>query len=105
MLEERQEGIVGPVQVLEHQHRGSVLGQVFQEGPPGCEVLLAGSLGSFQANQGAESLAEPWGIWVGIRDSRVDPLAGCLRRVGLQDPDLGFDDLAEGPERHGVPVG
>ena len=45
VVEEVQQSLVGPVQVLDHQHRRALLGQRLQEPPPGRERLLAAVAG------------------------------------------------------------
>jgi len=105
VLQEGQEGVVGPVQILEHEHTGAALGQGFQEPTPGGEVLLPGRGGSLQPDQGSQTLAEPWGVGMGLRDDGVDLDPGHVEGIGLEDPRLRLDDLPQGPEGDGVSIG
>ena len=41
ILDERDEALVGPVDVLEHHHERPLLGEPLEEAPPGREEILA----------------------------------------------------------------
>ncbi len=105
VLQEGEQRVVGPVQILEDEHRWVALGDRLQEPPPGGEVLLPPGLGSLHPEEGTQALAEPGGVGVGIGNGGVELGGGRLRGVGLQDPRLGLHDLPESPERDPVPVG
>ena len=92
------------MQVFEDEH-GRVGGrQGHQEPLPGGEVLLAGRLGGLQSDQGTKALPEPRRVGVVVCDHGIELGAGHGRRIGLHDPRLGLDDLAECPERDPFPV-
>ncbi len=41
MLEKREHRVIGPMQILEHQHGRALLGDLLQKAPPRREQLLA----------------------------------------------------------------
>jgi hypothetical protein len=60
VLQEGQHRRICPVQVLEYQHRGIVLGDQFQPAPPRREQLFAlRRAGCADPQQGQQALAEP----------------------------------------------
>jgi hypothetical protein len=112
MVQEIQQQLVGPVQVLHDQHGRTPLGQRLAEPPPGREGLVlavAGVLGrAGQADQRVQVPAHPGRLAL-VGDQVTDgPLQLGLRlvgRVGVQDPGLGLDDLAQRPQGHPLAVG
>ena len=105
VLEEREHRVVGPVQVLEHEHGGVLLGDVLEEPSPGGEQLLAlGGGGRLDPEQRQQALAEP-GALVAFGEHRLELRRRDLGCVGLQDPGVGLQDLPERPEGDAFPVG
>ena len=115
-LHEVEQGVVGPVQVLQGQDQRPGRGQAVQEAPPGGELLLAvgggGRAGAARAatadaDQAAEVAGDPGGgdrLGHG-RGGRDQAPAGELGAVALQDAGLGLDRLGKGPEGRAVAVG
>jgi hypothetical protein len=112
VVEEVEHGVIGPMQVLDHQHRRALLGEHFEEPPPGRERLgptIPAELdGAGQADQRPEVTADPASLPL-VRNQRANCSmqlgGGLLRRVGVDDAGLCLHDLAEGPQGHAVPVG
>ena len=111
LLEEVEQGRVGPVQVLDHQDQGPLCRHQLEEAPPRHERLVPAGRrlgGGREPHQRREPRLEPLalrGVAGDGADRRVQ-LGGSLPRVvGLQDARLGLDDLAEGPEADGLAVG
>ncbi len=104
VLEEGEHGVVGPMDVLEHQDRRVGLGDGLEKRPPGGEELLAlGARAGIDANERPKALAQPIAVGPG-RDGVIDLGRGDLRIVGLEDPGLGLDDLAQRPECDSIAV-
>ena len=104
VLEEREHRVVGPVQVLEHEHGRVPLGDVLEEPSPRGEQLLAfGGGGRLDPEQRQQPLAEP-GALVPLGEHRLELALRDVGRVGLQDPGVGLHDLPERPERDALPV-
>ena len=103
VVEEGEQGLVGPVQVLEDEDQRTLGGESLDEGGPGGEVLLARGLGGVEADESAEPQAQPL---------LVGPIGGDRREFGgrrplvvrLEHPGVRLDDLAERGERHAVAV-
>ena len=104
IFEEFHECVVRPMQVLDDHDQRLNRSQILEEAAPRREGL--GSVPAlhftFCTNQGAELSGEP--VPVGsvfgerLQSRRQFPL-GDLRAVGLADPSLTLDDLAERPKR------
>ena len=113
-LDEVEQGVVGPVQVLEGQHQRPGGGQAVQEPPPGGELLLAVGGGGrpggpgpgAEADQAAQVAGHPGGgDRIGHRRrGRGQAPAGELGAVALEDAGLGLDRLGERPEGRAVAV-
>ena len=103
-VDEGKQGVVRPMQVLEHEHGRVGRGQGHQEPLPGSEVLLARRLGGAESDQWTKALPEPWSVGVVVCDHGIELGSGQRRRIGLQDPGLSLDDLAECPERDPFPI-
>jgi hypothetical protein len=114
-LHEVEQGVVGPVQVLQGQDQRPGRGQAVQEAPPGGELLLAvgggGRAGArwaatADADQAAEVAGDPGGgDRLGHRRRGRDQApAGELGAVALQDARLGLDRLGKRPEGRAVAV-
>ena len=104
VLQEREHRLVGPVQVLEHEHGGVLLGDVLQEPSPGREQLLAlGGGGRLDPEQRQQPLAEPRALGP-LGQDELELATGRCGAVGLQDPGVRLQDLPERPERDPFPV-
>jgi hypothetical protein len=115
-LDEVEEGVVGPVQVLKGQHQRPGRGQAVQEAPPGGELLLAvGGRGrpsppgtpAADPDQPPQVAGNPGGgDRLGHRPGgRGQTPPGQLGAVALQNAGLGLDRLGQRPEGRPVPVG
>ena len=119
LLEEVEQGVVGPVQVLQHQHQRPPVGQPVQEAPPGGERLVApavpvggghgaalGRAGELVplADQPAQVPRDPVDggrvVGHGVGDHPGQAAGDPVGRVGLEDAGLGLDDLGQGPVGH-----
>ena len=90
--------------VLEHQDRRVDLGDRLEERPPGGEELLAlGARAGIDPHERPEALAQPIAVGSGGY-GLIDLRARDLGIVGLEDPGLGLDDLAQRPERHPIAI-
>ena len=105
VLDEREEGVVRPVQVLEHQHGRSLGGETLDEAPPGRERFLERRGLAPVRRRGARAWREASlapGPPPARRSARAwPPPPGAVR---LQDPALRLDDLAQRPERDALAV-
>ena len=105
VLDEVEHGVVGPVQILEHEHRRSVLRQLLDEPAPGGEGLgpavAEQRSASVQADQRPEMAFDP-GSLVTVADQQRDGLSELGRRSlrfeRVGQPQLGLDDLGQSPE-------
>ena len=103
VVDEVEERVVGPVQILEHENERALLGLSLQEPSPGGECLgspILRSALSFESHERTQVSLERASILV-LRDR----LHGCsklrlrlLRAVCLQDPRLRLHHLTERPE-------
>ena len=97
VVHEGQHRLVGPVQVLDDEHRRARSGEALEERPPGGEVLLARGLLGLEAEQRAQAGAQA----VAVSPSRAAPPRGAPRArhaVALEDAGGGAHDLRERPE-------
>ena len=113
LVDEVEQAVVGPVQVLEDEHERPLLGERLEEAPPGGERLAAAV--------SAEAASRPPGRRAGAGATRPSAasrsvieraLDGGVQLLGrfdlgvlLEDPGLRLDDLRERPERDAVAVG
>ena len=106
VLEEGEQRLVGPVQVLEHEHRlppvrprtrGSAARP--RTTPPARPARAAAP------TSGSEPGLQPGDVRVVLGQRLLELGRRLLGRVGLEDPALRLHDLAERPERDPVPVG
>ena len=111
VVDEIKQPIIGPVQILEHQHQRPPLGQGLEELPPRRERLApavaADRYTALHAGQRAQVPPHP----VRIRAARhhlrghLGQLGrGLARGVAVQDPCLGLDHLRQRPEADPLPV-
>jgi len=114
VADEGQQGVVGPVQVLEDHDQRPPGRHRLEEAPPGGEGLLllrrrGPRLGvAGQAEQGRQASLEPLalGRLLDRGRDRVGELGRHRRRVvELEDAGLRLEDLAEGPEADALPIG
>ena len=105
VLEEGEQGVVCPVQVLEDEHGRALCGQRFQEAPPGRERLLLGGGLRRRADERGEAGLEPDAVLLVGGQGALELGLGLVGRVGLEDAALGLDDLPERPEGDPLPVG
>ena len=104
LLEEVEQGVVGPVQVLQDQHQRPAGRQPVQEPPPGGERLVAAA----GLDRGAVALADQPAqvpgdavdggrvVGHGVGHHPGQAPADPVGQVGLQDAGLGLDDLGQG---------
>ncbi len=109
LLEERDQPLVRPVEVLDHEDERTGLRHRLQEGAPRPERLPpVEALVAAEPDERAERAEEPAPV-ARVLDDPLDGLAqlpaGRLGVVGLQDPGLRLHDLADRPERDALPVG
>ena len=105
MLEEGEQRLVRPVQVLEHEHACPGRSQALEEAPPGREQLLPLRLrGRLDPHQRPQPLQQPAALRLVGEDSRLQLRRRHLGRVGLEDARLGLDDLPQRPECDPLPV-
>ena len=106
VVDEVEQAVVRPVEVLEDEHERALLGERLEEAPPGRERLSRAVLAELgrvaEADERPQSAARPRPR-PRRRRARRDRLARASRsasvgRVGLEDPGLRLDHLAEGPE-------
>ena len=105
VLQEREERFVSPVQVLEHEHRGSRGGKTLEITAPGREGLLplyrrAASM----PTSGASRWSSHCRSASSRRDRSLELRRRHFRRVGLEDRRLPLHDLAERPEGDSLSV-
>jgi hypothetical protein len=111
MIEEIEQRLVGPVEVLHHQHRRRLLGERLTEAPPGRERLLAAvtaKLPAGEPDQRAEMARNPGRLSLvadEVGHHAGEFAGGVVGRVGFQDAGLGLHDLSQSPQRHAFPVG
>ena len=104
VLEESQHGVIGPVDVLEHEHRRGVLGHGLEKPAPRGEQLVAlCSRRHVESDKREQALAHPFPVGAGGH-GEAELVAGRLHVVALEDAGMGLDDLAERPEADPVAV-
>jgi hypothetical protein len=103
--------VVGPVEVLEHEHQWPPLGERLEEAPPGGESFFAvihpGVRLSGEAHKRTEVAFDPAGvrrIRQEIGDSLCELVMSYIGRVGLEDAGLRLDHLPERPKGHPLAV-
>src|SRR5919106_4077534 len=111
VVDEVEQAVVGPVQVLEDEHERPLLAERLEEPPPGGEGLssaIAARLLCGQADERAEVGLEPRRLRL-VRHDPLDRLAQLarrlLRRIRFEDAGLGLDHLSERPVAHTLAVG
>ena len=107
VFDEVEQRVVGPVKVLEHEHRRSARGEPLDEAPPRreglCPAIAEQRVARLQSHERAQMTKDPAGL-VRILDhachGRGEQRRGGLRLVRLQHPGLGLHDL---PKAQNVP--
>jgi hypothetical protein len=111
VLEEGEQGVVGPVQILYHQDQRAAGGHGFKKAAPCGELLglLSRRRGAAeQPEQRSQSHLQPFAlILVGDegRDGRLEFDRDHRRVIRLQHTGLCLDDLPQRPEGHTLAVG
>jgi hypothetical protein len=113
VIDEVEQAVVRPVQVLEDEDQRISLGESLEESAPGCERLrlaVGAGLGRLlgKADERAEVVLHPLRIR-GVLDELGDDVSEFplrfLLRIGLEDAGVGLHHLAEGPVGHALAVG
>jgi hypothetical protein len=103
VVDEVEQVVVRPVEVLDYEHDRMLVGEPLDEPPPRGERLdapVAAALGvHWQPDEWAEVRLDP-GVAGGVAELALD--LGQL--VGLEDPRLRLHDLGERPEADAVAV-
>ena len=103
MVDEVEEVVIRPMDVVDDQDERSVLRERLEELPPGSEGLGApiatAELSGAQAHQRAQMRLE-----AGVSHRLMELALDLLASVALEDPCLRLDNLAERPERHALAV-
>ncbi len=104
VLEEVEQREIGPVQILDDEHRRIPLGDRLEERAPRGERLCAlDARRRLEADERQQALLEPRPL-VTVGEHRSELVPGDLRRVALEDARMRLHDLAERPERDSVAV-
>ena len=105
VVDEVEQAVVGPVQVLEDEHERALLGDALEEPPPRGERLAAAVVRAARSPSSPSSGRRCRSTHVGLRflrhssrDARASLRCGLVDGVGLEDARLGLDHLAERPE-------
>ena len=104
VVDEREQRLVRPVQILEHHDERSACGDLVEEAQPRGVVLLRVGLGRVEADERAETLADVTVVRPLIHHA-LEEACGRLQVVGLEDAGVGLHDLAQRPERPVLAVG
>ena len=110
-VDEVEEAVVRPLEVLEDEHRRAPLAERFEEAPPGGErfrpLSLPGVGVAAEPHERPKMPLHP--LCFALRDEIADRCRQLCVRLGssvrLEDSRLRLHDLAERPERDPLPVG
>ena len=112
IVDEVEQAVVGPVQILEDEHQRPLLGQRLEQAAPRRERLVAAVArvlaGRAEADERAQEAADPAALrLVGedVLEHRGQLRLGGVERVALEDPGLRLHDLAERPVAEALAVG
>ena len=101
VVDEVEQAVVRPVEILEDEHERASLCERFQEPPPGGErlglAIASHVLRLGQADERPEMALDPLPVgraFQHLRDDAAEPLLHLIRRVGLEDARVGFHHLA-----------
>ena len=110
MIDEVENAIVGPVQILEHEHQRPLLSKGLEKATPRRERLRPALLR--RSTRAAESDERPKLARDALRLGRIgrgyrggELLLGDRGGIAVEDLDLRLDDLGERPERDRLAVG
>ena len=104
VLQEVEEGVVRPVEVLDYEHGEFACCEVLKEAQPGGEVLLTLRRRRLETEEGAQALPEP-GPVLALRQHGLELRLDRLAAVGLEDAGVRLDDLRECPEGDPLAIG
>ena len=108
VLQKLQKRGIGPMNVLDHQHRWPGGGQRLQETSPGGERLLLRSplaaRFASDSDQRQQPRPEPGGVII-HRQHRFQLRSGHLHIIGVKYSRVALDDLSQRPERHPIAIG
>ena len=112
VVDEVEERFVGPMQVLEDEHERPLLGDRLQEAAPGGERLVArrspaaSSASSPTSGRRCRSIqaASSFIVDEALAPPRLNFSSGLIGAVGLENPRLRLDHLAERPEGHSLAI-
>ena len=109
VVDEVEQGRVGPLEVLEHQHGRGPLAEALEEPPPGREQLVALGGGQLlEAEEVGQAGLDPAAL-LGVGDVGGHGLGQLVRgrpgRFALQDPGPHPHHLGQRPVGHPLPVG
>ena len=105
VLEKGEQRRVGPVQILEHEHRRALGREALAEAPPGRKRLLLRGRLRRRPDQRRQAGQQPGPVRVALRNRLLELRRRLRGRVRFEDAALGLDDLPQRPERDPVPVG
>jgi hypothetical protein len=107
VLDEVEQVAVSPVQVFEDQHQWALGGERLEKVSPGEEgfgpAVLPGAIAARKADERTKVLLYPVGLLIvakHLADRRAQFLGSVCGGIGLEDPCLRLEDLAQCPERH-----
>ena len=107
VVDEVEQAVVGPVQILEDEDERALLGERLEEPPPGRERLRLPVAAGVLSRRPSPTSGRRWPSTHSASDV-VDQASatlrrsfslGLVRRVGLEDSGLGLDHLARAPSR------
>ena len=110
LIDEVEQPVVGPVEIVEDEDRDVSLGERLEEPPPGGHALAGDlvALAAGEADERPQVTIDPRPLGGIVEERRGLPpelLLRLDRRVGLQDAGLRLHHLAERPVRDAAAVG
>src|SRR5829696_9901302 len=112
VIDELQQTLVGPVNILEHEHQRPALCQSFEEAAPGSKfsttavtVTVSIARQSDERTHGSDDPFGLGGLRYGIANRLPELTLGGRRVVRAEDAGMGLEDLCQRPERRLFPVG
>ena len=110
-VDEVEQAVVRPVDVLEDEHRRTAESEHLEEPAPGCERLTTsipgGRIVASEPDERPQVPLDPRALALvrDVRDCFREPRLGDVGWIRLEDPGLRLHDLAERPERDAFAVG
>ena len=104
MLDEREQRLVGPVQVLEHEYQRLALRRKLQKLRPGSKVLAPRGLRRALPQQCQKAVSEPGAVRT-LGQDMLQPVRERRAVVALEDAGVRLDDLGERQEGDTLAVG